>query len=974
MEAGLSSNQVNCLFQDSRGFIWIGTASGLNRFDGLDILQYFHRPGSNSIAGNYITSIREDSLHNLWIGTNQGVSYFETATNHFTNYLDNPAETEGLKTGQFYVGIDKSGNTWISSAFHLSLFNKKENKFIHYEIDNGQNLSITRNHYVHSIFEDSKHRLWVPASYGVQLFNRKTGKFTSFRFPEKDKVAPENSIVTIKETNNGKIVAATWGGSILLFNEAKGCFEKLVLFEEPMQHQNLINIVLDILPVGNKLYCASNEGLVVLEDEDLVPGLCRRFTVFTHTENNDKSIASNVTNALMMDRESTLWVASKGISKMDPSKQQFANYPVSYNQAPLNVSSTCISNQNLVLAANDAYFFNAGKLEPFGLSSKIKSSFGNQVWDIHAGKNAIWLATTNGLIQTSNSGKFVKQYIHQPGNPASVAGERIWKVYEDSKGLVWMGTIRRGISILDPQTGNIKNHFNGKDSKHSLFNQYTSDFYEDRQSNIWFAAGAGWLYCYNRSLDSFFVTKLKPVNGGAIESECSIMGELPGNILAISSRQGILQFNIITQKTGITANNIAMETAGSSISTASSGFWIVTGVGLLHYDANAGSFKRYTTRNGLPSNEDINSMVHLPDGRVLLCGLGFISFFDPSQTGKKRNIPPVYITQVLANSKDTLFENSQQGLPYLSGIEFHFAALDFSNAAQNMYQYRLVGIDNKWSQPTSLRSVSYAQLPPGNYRFEVKGSNADGVWNEKPATFSFSISRPFYKSWWFYVLLVMAAILLLYALYRYRLKKAIELEKMRTRIATDLHDDIGATLSSISMYSDVLKKQVREKLPHLEPVLNKMGESSREMVTGMSDIVWAINPANDSGQKMVNRMEAYATDICAVKNIKLHFSCDERIVQQVLPLEVRKNVYLVFKEAVNNAVKYSEAKNLWINLGFDNRIILQVKDDGKGFDENLVRAGNGLKNLRMRAGEIGGELSLQTTPGAGTHIRLSCKL
>lgn len=973
-ETGLSSNQVNCIFQDSRGFIWIGTGSGLNRYDGLETVHYFHSKDKNSLAGNIVNSIREDKNQHLWIGTNAGISYFEPEKNRFTNYLNTTADFEKLGSHQFYVGSDKDSNLWVSSSFYLSSFDKQQNKFTHYKIDNGQNLPVTRNHFTRSVFEDSKNRLWVPTSFGVQLFNRSTGIFSNFRFPEKNKVSPENSVVAVTETTGGKIVAATWGGSILLFNEISKRFEKIILFEEPLPHQNLINIIMDLLPVQDRLYCATSEGLVILDETDLVPGVCRRFTIHAHIENNNKSISSNFTNALLTDRDGTLWVAAKGISKMDRSKQQFTNYPLSYNNIPFSVSSACISNNSLVLAANDAYFFNNGLLLPFGLRQKIKSSFGEQIWDIHTGKNALWLATTNGLIETSKTGRFVKQYLHQPNNTASLAGERVWKVHEDSHGLVWIGTVRRGISILNPATGNIQNHFCDKDAKNSLFNKYVSDFYEDRQSNIWFTAGGGWLYCYNRSQSSFSVTRLKTANSTEIESECTILNEMPGNILSIVSRQGLLLYNTITQKTTVAANDMAFENAGAAINTGSSQYWLVTSNGLLHYNAANNKFKRFTTRNGLPSDEDINTIMQLPDGRVLLGGTGFISFFDPLQTGNNQKVPPVYITKILANSKDTLFESNGKALPYLSGIEFHFAALDFSNAAQSMYQYRLVGIDANWSQPTSQRSISYAQLPPGRYRFEVKGSNADGAWNEIPAVFSFTINRPFYKSWWFYVLLVAVAALLLYALYRYRLQKAIELEKMRTRIATDLHDDIGATLSSISMYSDALKNQVKEKLPHLEPVLNKMGESSREMVTGMSDIVWAINPENDSGQKMVSRMETYATDICAAKNIRLHFTCDEKIVQQVLPLEIRKNVYLVFKEAVNNAVKYSEAGNLWVSIYYDNGVTLLVRDDGKGFDETLIRPGNGLKNLQVRAREIGGELHLQSAPGSGTIIRLSCML
>lgn len=199
------------------------------------------------------------------------------------------------------------------------------------------------------------------------------------------------------------------------------------------------------------------------------------------------------------------------------------------------------------------------------------------------------------------------------------------------------------------------------------------------------------------------------------------------------------------------------------------------------------------------------------------------------------------------------------------------------------------------------------------------------------------------------------------------------MERLRTRIATDLHDDIGATLSSISMYSEAIKTQLKENNPQLESVLNKMGENSRDMVNSMSDIVWAINPDNDDGGKLLQRIESYAADMCALKKIHLHFTADDKLKTVSFPLEHRKNIYLIFKETVNNAVKYSGAKNIFISLHLKaHELLLTIKDDGAGFDTNTVKKGNGLKNLELRAAEISGTLLVDSSPGKGTVISLIC--
>jgi len=311
---------------------------------------------------------------------------------------------------------------------------------------------------------------------------------------------------------------------------------------------------------------------------------------------------------------------------------------------------------------------------------------------------------------------------------------------------------------------------------------------------------------------------------------------------------------------------------------------------------------------------------------------------------------------------------------YKDAIEIELSAIDFKNEKENRVLYKLDGWDKDWREITGAAIVRYDQLPPGDYVFKAKAVNTEGI-QSKETVLNFSVIPPFYRTWWFIALMFLVVAGAIYAIYRFRLRKALEMERLRTRIATDLHDDIGATLSSISMYSQAIKQQLKENNPQLENVLDKMGDNSRDMVNSISDIVWAINPDNDDGEKLVQRMENYAIDICATKNIMLHFDRDEKISSAVLPLEYRKNIYLIFKEAVNNAVKYADARNIRVALNLQNRqLSLVVKDDGKGFDETTVKKGNGLKNLCIRTAEIKGTINIDATEGKGTTIFLKCSI
>jgi signal transduction histidine kinase len=177
------------------------------------------------------------------------------------------------------------------------------------------------------------------------------------------------------------------------------------------------------------------------------------------------------------------------------------------------------------------------------------------------------------------------------------------------------------------------------------------------------------------------------------------------------------------------------------------------------------------------------------------------------------------------------------------------------------------------------------------------------------------------------------------------------------------------------MYSEAVKNQVKATLPHLEPVLNRMGENSRDMVTSMSDIVWAINPDNDRGEKLAQRIENHARDLCAVRNVKLRYRADGGVDSIRLTLEQRKNIYLVFKEALNNALKYADASEIQIRLErLSQGLRLEISDDGKGFPSHRMNTGNGIRNMQLRASEIGGEFKLESHEGTGTSIRLICPL
>jgi two-component sensor histidine kinase len=394
-------------------------------------------------------------------------------------------------------------------------------------------------------------------------------------------------------------------------------------------------------------------------------------------------------------------------------------------------------------------------------------------------------------------------------------------------------------------------------------------------------------------------------------------------------------------------------------------------------------FRNYTQSDGLPSRETDGFNAFKDKDGALFFGTknaGFFSFH-PEELVDNSFIPPVYITAfklfnkpVEPNAKDSILKlpielTKEIILAYNQNvIAFEFAALNFFHPERNQYAYMLEGYDKDWIYTDASKPfVDYTNLDPREYIFKVKGSNNDGVWNDIPATIKLIITPPFWQTWWFRILVVLAVSAVIYGFYRNRINQILLLQKIRNKIAADLHDDIGSTLNSISVYSEVAKKDPSQQ----NFALDMIGESSRKVIESMSDIVWSINPENDGFDKIILRMRSLSYNLMKAKKIEFTFRTDETLHEIKLPMEMRRNFYLIFKEAMNNLVKYSHAQRASVLLTRNNReITCVIHDDGIGFDVSAKFNGNGLNNIRRRAKEIEARLNIESKKGMGTNIGL----
>jgi signal transduction histidine kinase len=307
-------------------------------------------------------------------------------------------------------------------------------------------------------------------------------------------------------------------------------------------------------------------------------------------------------------------------------------------------------------------------------------------------------------------------------------------------------------------------------------------------------------------------------------------------------------------------------------------------------------------------------------------------------------------------------------------LQIDFVGLGFASGESLRYQFMLDGADKTWGEPTTQRSVNFANLAPGRYRFLVRAVNAAGVTSPTPAAVIFRILPPVWRRWWFVMLAVFFTGAFIYAIYRYRVARLLEVANMRTRIATDLHDDIGSNLTRIAILSEIVKQQSGNTSGRDQSKLASIADIARESVASMGDIVWAINPERDTLRDLKRRMRQHAEEVFSAHDIRLTFKASDE-EQFKLGVDVRRDLFLIFKEAVNNAARHAQPAHVRIDLYREGTsIVLEVSDDGVGFDMTAESDGQGLTSIRRRAESLGAKLVFESHVGDGTRLLLKIPL
>src|SRR6185312_12724216 len=560
-----------------------------------------------------------------------------------------------------------------------------------------------------------------------------------------------------------------------------------------------------------------------------------------------------------------------------------------------------------------------------------------------------------------------------------LAGSQTFRLFEDSHGNIWASTIDsdgNGFARWNRATGKWTNLADVAGLP-APTQDLPRSFAEDRQGHVWIGFnGVLGRYANGRFLWFGRNNGLPP---GAISN---MLVDHAGRLWLASAQSGLILmdgvngehpvFRAYTTADGISGNHIEVITEDLY-----GRLYLGTGRGLDRFDPKTGRVKHFTAADGLAPG--LFRAAYRDHSGALWFGMtGGLSKLIPAGD-EIASPPPIVLSGVTVAGLNRIFPFGERSLvlPDLASdqnrVQIDFVGLDFTPGEILRYQYRLQ--NGEWSAPSQQRAVSLAGLASGHYRFQVRAITSNDVPSTEPATIMFTVLAPVWQRWWFLMLVATCVAATAWAAYRYRMAQVLAIANLRTRIATDLHDDIGSNLTKIAILSEVARQQLgQEKAEAVSDgdSLSAIARISRESVSSMSDIVWAINPQRDHLLDLVRRMRQHAEQVFTTRGIRLTFRAPSEEQDIRLRADIRRDVFLIFKEAVNNAARHARCSEVEIDFQIvDGRMSLRVCDNGGGFDPTQMSNGEGLASMRRRAERLGGVCQVRNENGKNTVVRVT---
>lgn len=1000
IEQGLSQSSVFSAFQDSKGFLWFGTLDGLNKYDGYRFTVYrSDSRDTNTLSNNTIVRLFEDAQGYLWIGSlGGGLNRFDEATNRFLRFRHDPKDPASISNDNVRSIVQSAdGMLWIGTNNGLNRLDPATLRFTRFFHSDGQPNSLSNN-VIWSLFQDPRMPsvLWVGTYDGLNRFDTESGTFTVFKNDPADPASLSNNYIwSIIAHDSTRLWIGTNVG-LNLFHTSTGRSRRYL---HDTQNPRSIggNNVWSLYKDRNRtVYAGTLDGGLNrfrTEDGDRIV-----FTNHRHDPSNPYSVSHNFIWSIIEDRTGIIWLGTDvGINKLDPNGAKFRHFrsePFDPNSLSNNEVTAIFRDRTDVLWVGtrdglNRYDERTGHFRHYRNDPRDRNSISSDyIRSIHEDKHGrLWIGTNGGGLNMFDRTKNIFHHTRNGRITSSISSNDITRIHEDAEGILWLGTLA-GLNRYDPATGSVKFYARDQNDPASVSHDYVYSICETKDGTMWIGTLGGGLNRFDRAAGTFTHFMEDPSDTTSLSNNnvWSIHEDRSGD-LWIGTNNGLNKFDRkrntfihYDERTGLVNNviyGILEDDRGN--------LWLSSNKGLARFDPVTGTVRNYTAADGLQSDQfGGNDQFRDSRGYMYFGGINGFNIFYPDSIRDNPHIPPIVLTDLQIFNRSV---GVGGGSPLQSSISstreitlshdqnvfsFEFAALHFSSPQSNSYAYIMEGFDKEWTLAGPRRFVTYTNLDPGRYTFRVTGSNNDGIWNTAGASIDIIITPPYWKTWWFITLIVLFLLSVVGIIIGVQFRHLLAMERLRLKIASDLHDDIGTRLTEISLLSDMVYHGAPSDPDSVKDSVRNIGGIARALIESMGDIVWLINPKRDSLYELFLKLRDTYEEILSYKQILL-FINDLRFMESIaLPMEHRKNIYLIFKEAINNAVKHSGCTEISINTEVNGKaLVITLYDNGKGFDTAERRTGNGVDNMHRRAEAVGGTLRIRSTPKDGTMIKFT---
>lgn len=917
--AGLPHNTVHTLLQDHRGFLWVGTADGLARYDGRAFRVYRRRPGEpGSLPSNTVQALAEDADGTLWVGTAAGACRLvNEAAGRFECLESGPSDLLHLASSGGVVWLQEVGASyyWEEGDLHNGPFD-----------DVGRIWNVRAN------AEGDVLGFRVDTLAG-RLVHAQLGRVEpgSRRFVPTARLAIRPGEQTVAWLEGGRVrtVRVPGGAGVTVEVPGRGREGRVAL------------------GVGGTRWMGLSQGL----HRKTAGGRIEPVQV-----GRDGNVLSNTVSTLLVTRDGTLWVGTLGgLFVHDPAPRPFSHRPV-VGGGP--VMAIHVDARGAVWSGTLAGGVEIRRAD--GEICRITRADGlvsDDVWGLAAAPGdpeAVWVAAEGGVCMV-RAGR-VERCVTAP--LARTDGRTFAYTFaDDGEGGLWAGG--SAIVRLDAETGRVRQRVDL--DHHSDFSTLTA-LHQDRTGRLWVGVEKRGLW-YLGETGELFRLRSSLLDVVAVWS----IHEDESGALWLGTSDGL--FRLSPNRRRLTVHARGLEGAVVyGVTGRGDRLWLSTSHGLASYDMRSGRLRTFGPADGVVEQEfNRRALGWSPQGTLAIGGVDGVTTLDPAALRRPRPGPPPVVTSIEATTREAVRRldpspDLRLG-PSTRAVRVTFPAPLLTRAAGGRYGARLTGSDVGWST-LDVPEVRYVGLSPGRYVLHTRAAVADGPWTEGEPL-AFVLAPPWYATWWFRLLLAGLGVGALVEAYRLRVRAIRRQERLRWRIASDLHDDIGSGLASVALLAERVRDQGTIGEPERRQ-LTAAAAAARRMVESLREIVWFVDPAHDRPGAFVEKLRALAFDLAGPSAT---VEVSGRTWIDAAPLGLRRSVLLAVKEALHNATRHGQPTSVHLRLrSTSGTLRIEVDDDGAGFDVATTPPGTGLRSLRRRAAEWGGGVSVESEPGRGTRV------